>query len=298
MATGRTPLAEFLRARRELLQPEDVGIERDEPRRVPGLRREEVAALAGISAEYYLRLEQGRDHQPSEQVLSALGRALLLDETSQVYLHRLAHPVRAARPVRTRRGVGDGVLRLLEQWSHTPAYVSDRNQDVLAVNPPAAELAPGYLVPGNNLLLATFRERAAAGRKDLWTSSTLDMLAALRFHADPADPRFQEIVGSLSVGDREFRRMWALHDARPQTTGTIASLVDGFGWIEFRWQTLEIPGVSGQFLTTFFGDPGSEAATVVQALAVRTRGRRTRTLDEAQASLAPAATSARRVSAT
>ena len=272
MTAQRTPLAEFLRARRELLQPEDVGLERDEPRRVPGLRREEVAGLAGISAEYYLRLEQGRDHQPSEQVLGALGRALQLDELSQVYLHRLAHPVRSSASTRSRRTVSDSVLRLLESWSHTPAYVSDRNHDILAVNPLAASLAAGALEPGTNLLLAVFAMRQGAPHPKEWTATAERMVAALRFHADRSDPRMHEIVGTLSVKDREFRRMWALHDARPQTTGTTLHHLADYGWIEFRFQTFEVPGESGQFLTTFFGDPGSQAEAVAAELAEATRG--------------------------
>ena len=119
-----SPIGEYLRARREQVRPEDVGIAWSGVRRVPGLRREEVAALAGISAEYYLRLEQGRDRQPSDQVLRALSRALLLDVAASLHLHRLAHPDSTADLASAIDEVDPFLLQLIEQWPTTLAIVT------------------------------------------------------------------------------------------------------------------------------------------------------------------------------
>ena len=269
MTTGRTPVADFLRARREQLQPEDVGLPRDPHRRVPGLRREEVAELAGISPEYYVRLEQGRDHQPSEQVLAALGRALRLDDDGVTYLQRAANVAPFVRftahsPAPT---VAASVQHLLDQWSHTPAYVSDRNHDVLSANATARALAPGYLEPGSNLLLSVFAAGATAERAGDWELTARSLVDSLRFNGDPTDQRLREIVGTLSVSDRLFRRMWADHNAKPLTSGITPAYVEPLGWVQFNFQTLEIPGQRGQFLTTFFGAAGSRAALAISYLA-------------------------------
>src|ERR1700751_355338 len=129
METSRG-LAAFLRARRELLKPADVGLPDSERRRVDGLRREEVAMLAGISAEYYLRLEQGRDHQPSDQVLEGLARALQLDDDAATYLGELARPQprRRRRPVRDR--CDPAVQALIDGWPVTAAFVASRNMTI------------------------------------------------------------------------------------------------------------------------------------------------------------------------
>ncbi|NQX10593.1 helix-turn-helix domain-containing protein [Microbacteriaceae bacterium VKM Ac-2855] len=266
MHSARSPLAEFLRARRELLQPEEVGLERDHNRRVPGLRREEVARRAGISPEYYLRLEQGRDHQPSAQVLSALERALVLDDDARAYLHRLAHPGPTLRRTRI-APVEPTVLQLLGRMSDVPAYVSDRHLDILAVNPLAAALAPGYLIPGTNLLQAVFDEAEQAHSSSDWRETAQRLVAALRHGAEPADLRLQEIVESLSAQSVEFHRMWAQHDARPQTSGFALHWIASHGWVRLRWQTLQVPGGSGHALTSILSDPGTVGADAVNALA-------------------------------
>jgi transcriptional regulator with XRE-family HTH domain len=268
MTTGRSLVADFLRARRESLQPEEVGLPRDANRRVPGLRREEVAELAGISAEYYVRLEQGRDHQPSEQVLASLSRALRLDDDGFAYLQRVsrAAPV-AARAESPGPRLAASVRHLLDQWSHTPAYVSDGNHDVLGANAAARAMAPGYLEEGSNMLLSVFASAETAERTADWEAAATARVDSLRFNGDPADPRLQEIVGTLSVRDRGFRRMWARHNPRPLISGVTPSFVEPLGWVEFNWQTLEVPGRRGHFLTTFFGPSGSRADAAIAYLA-------------------------------
>ena len=150
-----TALGEYLRARRELVRPEDVSLPNVGRRRVPGLRREELAMLAGISSGYYLRLEQGRDHHPSAHVLNALARALQLDEYATAHLHSLSQPTVARRRTGESERAPESVTRLITSWSTTPAFVQGRHMDVLAANALASAVSPVFS-PGVNIVQATF----------------------------------------------------------------------------------------------------------------------------------------------
>jgi transcriptional regulator with XRE-family HTH domain len=268
MPITATPLGEYLRARRALVQPTDVGIVSMTPRRVAGLRRDEVARRAGISQEYYLRLEQGRDRQPSDQVLLALGRALRLDGAAVDHMRRLVRiqtgelmPDAPASP-----GLATTALAsLLDQWTGTPAYVMDGNQDVLVVNPLARAMTGGALRPGVNLPFAVFSAAARAAMED-WPEAAERTAATLRYGSDPRDRRLQEIVGTLSIRDEEFRRLWARHDARPYLNGSIEQEVHGHGRVTLWCQTLEVPGARRHVLTAFHAPAGSQAAEVLAAL--------------------------------
>ncbi|WP_176223357.1 helix-turn-helix transcriptional regulator [Agreia pratensis] len=273
MSVSSSPLGQFLRARRELVQPEDVGLPREAARRVPGLRREEVAARADISPEYYLRIEQGRDRRPSEQVVRSLARALLLDDNGLSYLSRLARPRPYLRAVRASTGVSDSVTRLLERWKQTPAAVTDANLDVLASNTMARLIAPGVLVPGTNLLEAAYDELTmttlmhdATGHDQGDEQMIREYIAALRFNGDPHDARLQDVVGRLSTRHLSFRRIWAEYDAKPLSAGVSTMLIEPFGTVSLTWQTLGIPLSPGQFLTTYMAEPGSRAAAVLDTL--------------------------------
>jgi transcriptional regulator with XRE-family HTH domain len=263
----RSELGQYLRARRALVQPEDVGLPREPGRRVDGLRREEVARLAGISAEYYLRLERGRDHQPSDQVLTTIARALRLDDEAAGYLRRLAYADRLRPATSTAPGVDDSVRALLAQWAHTPAFVMDRNQDIILSNALAGALGPGYMEPGANLVLQIFSEASRQHAVD-WLPTAHRVVAALRLHAEPEDPRLQEIVGTLTLQDPDFARIWARHDVAVQRTGTSRHWIDPIGWVEFRWQNLAIPG-SSHVLVTFWADQGTPASAAVAFLAAQ-----------------------------
>lgn len=156
MASGENALGEFLRARRELLDPEQVGVPDFGRRRVPGLRREELAMLAGVSAPYYARLEQGRDRHPSPQILEALARALGLDEQATAHMQRLVPTApKPRRRSRQSEQVAPGLQHLLQRWTTEPVVVIGRYRDVLAANRLAQTLNPGF-VPGRNLLHHTF----------------------------------------------------------------------------------------------------------------------------------------------
>ena len=275
MTDGSSMLGHYLRARRALVQPEDVGLPREANRRVTGLRREEVATLAGISPDYYLRLEQGHDHQPSAQVLRALGRALALDEPAVDYLHRLARPD-TRRPGRREPDIANdpSIVTLLGQWSHTPAHIIDRNQDILLANPMAVALSGGSLNPGGNVILTVFDPDFRHLSPD-WETLAADCVAALRFHGDPSDPRMQEIVGTLSARFPEFRELWARHDARPFVSGRSRNYIEGVGLVELRFQNLTVPGDSGHSLTTFYAEPGTPGIDAMAYLAAIVEARQT-----------------------
>lgn len=136
--TRSTGLGEYLRARRALVRPEDSGLTTIGRRRVPGLRRAELATLAGISSDYYLRLEQGHDQHPSPQVIDAVARALQLDEDATAYLHVLAQRDAAARRRAQVEHTPPSIEQLIAAWPGTPAFVQNRHMDILAVNAPAA----------------------------------------------------------------------------------------------------------------------------------------------------------------
>lgn len=282
MSDANAALGAYLRARRDALRPVDAGFLADQGRRVPGLRRQEVAQLAGISPEYYLRLEQGKDHQPSPQVLLALGRALRLDPDGTAYLFRLAGqtvPTRATAPEPPHSEPSSAatlanVTTFLDQWTSGPAYVVDRNQDVLAVNTLGRCFIPLEVSAGSNMLEAIVAGAAATGdvedgdRKAYWDTAVASATANLRYHADPQDRRLQLLVASLSSRSRVFREVWASHEAHPQRRGIAMVRIEPFGYIPFRWQTLEVSG-GGQYLTTFFGDPGSAASAAIEYLVAK-----------------------------
>jgi transcriptional regulator with XRE-family HTH domain len=188
VAPRANALGDYLRARREQVQPEDVGLDAGARRRVPGLRREELATLAGISSDYYLRLEQGRDKHPSAQVLDALARALLLDTKANDYLHQLAGLSGDRRPASAQNTVADDLDQLIDQIP-LPAIVASRYQDVLAANPIARALSPGF-APGENFL--RWRLLAPAAREFFvdWEEATEVAVNGLRAGRDPyATPR-------------------------------------------------------------------------------------------------------------
>jgi transcriptional regulator with XRE-family HTH domain len=267
------PLADYLRARRARLQPAEVGLPDGGARRVSGLRREEVAALAGISSDYYLRIEQGRDRNPSDQVLSALARALRLSPVELRYLSRLARPEPHALRMNP-HPVTDNVFSLLESWAHTPAYLFDRNLDVLASNRLMRAIAPAPAEPETNLLdttMAGLADAMARGESsavvEKWEDAVRKLVAALRYYSDADDPRLQEIVGELSLRYQVFRTVWALHEVQPLTVGENRVWVASTGWVEFKWQALELPTSPGQHIVTYLAEPGSRAEATIASFA-------------------------------
>jgi transcriptional regulator with XRE-family HTH domain len=260
MSSGNR-LGDYLRARRELVRPADVGLPDRGHRRVPGLRREEVAMLAGVSADYYLRLEQGRDQHPSEQVLDSIARALQLDEDAVVYLHALGLPsaTRRRRPRRPER-VSASVQHLIDNWSTTPAYVHGRYLDVLAANPMAIALSP-FNTPGVNQLRAAFLEPEMREFHRDWPEMTARVVPYLRAiaGADVDDPRLIELIGELSLRSDRFRLLWARQDVQHKTTGLSLLTHPQLGPLDLHYEKLALPGTDGQMLITYHADPGSDS---------------------------------------
>ncbi|WP_416969995.1 helix-turn-helix domain-containing protein [Streptomyces sp. 4F14] len=257
-------LGEFLKARRALVRPEDVGLPGGGLRRVPGLRREEVALLAGISADYYLRLEQGRDRNPSAQVLEALARVLRLDVNATAYLLGLTRP-RGRTGRQTAEGVPDSLRRLLASWDHHPAYVQNRLTDVLAANAMALALSPGYR-RGGNLLRTLFLSQADRAYHQDWDRLTEEAVAVLRARTDAADPRLHTLVDDLSRGSERFRTLWARHEVQRQMEHAIRVRHPLVGDLELYKHKLSVDGYDDLSLVVFHAVPGSRSAELLEIL--------------------------------
>jgi len=253
-------LGDYLRARRELVQPGSVGLSASGTRRVAGLRREEVAMLAGISADYYLRLEQGRDRHPSAQVLEALARVLGLDEAATGYLLGLAAP-RPRRPRRPRRETVPAGIRQLLGVVGLPAFVEGRYFDVLAANSLARALSPN-LEPGQNRLRAVFLDPAEQALYPDWPQATARLVAGFResVGTDVDDPRFVQLVGELSLGSERFRQLWARHDVQAREGMPVRLQHPQVGELTLSREKLVIGGTAGQLLVIYHAQPGTGSA--------------------------------------
>lgn len=257
-------LGRYLRARRELVTPEQAGLPPGGNRRVPGLRREEVALLAGISADYYLRLERGRDKHPSVQVLEALARVFQLDDVEREYLLGLA----AVRPRRVRRKrperVPARVHQLLAQLQ-LPAFIEGRTFDVLASNRLAVALSP-RLQPGHNRLRSLLLDPEERAFQQDWAASTESFVATLRstIGDDVDDPRYVELVGELALASERFRALWARHDVRLLDGGTTAVNHPVVGELRLHRDKLPVEGI---LLVVYYPDAGSESDERLRLLA-------------------------------
>jgi transcriptional regulator with XRE-family HTH domain len=258
--TRSNALGEYLRARRELVDPADAGLRVTGVRRTPGLRREEVATLAGISADYYLRLEQGRDRNPSPQVLGALAQVFGLDATATQYLLSLSAARRAA-PRRPRREVVPAGIRQLLDVLELPAFVESRLFDVLAANRLATALSPG-IRPGENRLRSVFLDPAEQDQLPDWEQATGGMVASFRasLGTDVDDPRIAQLVGELSLASERFRQLWARHDVKPLAGAPARMRHPQVGMLELRREKLSIGDSGGQLLVIYHAEPGSESA--------------------------------------
>ena len=259
---------EYLQARRKLVRPEDVELPSYGRRRVPGLRREEVAGLAGISVDYYVRLEQGKDHHPSPQVLDALARALRLDPPSTVHLHRLAQPVLQAVASPAPAGVAEGLSYLLVTLAHVPAFVQDRYMNVLAANPLAVALSPRN-EPGTNVLRAAFLDPAERELYEDWEHVMEDATAGLRAAVGERinDPQLEALVIELSERSTYFRQLWGRHDVRPKVAGKRLLHHPVVGELELFHEKLAVTGTDGHLLVIHHAEPGSASERALARLA-------------------------------
>ncbi|MER6435909.1 helix-turn-helix transcriptional regulator [Streptomyces sp. NPDC001185] len=272
-------LGAFLRARRAQLTPEMYGLPAtDSPRKVAGLRREEVARLAAISVDYYTRLEQGRV-RASASVLVTLTRALRLDDDQQRYLYELAGRA-DARPRRRRpaQNVRPAMRRLLDQLTGTPAVVLGRRLDILAWNPAAAALYTDFSsLPAarRNYVDLLFTDPVIRGMHQEWEHDARDAVAALRMEAatDPDDPELARLVGKLSAQDPDFRSCWAEHRVISSGYGTKHYRHELVGDLRLDCDTWNSPDGSGQRLMVLTAEVGSPSYDALRILASWTAGR-------------------------
>jgi transcriptional regulator with XRE-family HTH domain len=271
MTDQPNPLGDYLRARRELVTPEQAGVPVLSVRRVPGLRREEVAMLTGISADYYLRLEQGRDRNPSAQVLESLARVLQLDADATTYLLGLGadRPRRPRRRLR-RETVQPGIARLVATIG-LPAFVEGRYFDVLAANALATALS-SRLVPGGNRLRDVFLDPAEQSLYPNWDRATANLVAGFRqsVGTDTDDPRFIELVGELSLASPRFGQLWARHDVLGRRGAPVILNHPQVGELQLNREKLAISGTAGQMLVIYHPDAGSDNADKLALLASAT----------------------------
>lgn len=235
------PLGSYLRARRELVTPEQVGIVSHGKRRVAGLRREELAMLAGISADYYLRLERGRDRHPSRQVLDALARALILDPDQTTYLHALASETTAHhRKLRPSGDIPRSAIELLHSLPH-PAFIEDRYFTILESNEHAIALSPRLVAGRNQLrdLLLDEQEQAMHPDESLTAAC---LIASLRHTIgnDVSDPRFAQLTDELHEKSALFREIWSHYDVRSQRGATLELIHPDAGEIRLNREQLAI----------------------------------------------------------
>ncbi|MCQ9181517.1 helix-turn-helix transcriptional regulator [Streptomyces sp. IBSBF 2953] len=256
-------LGDFLRSRRARIRPEEVGLPSHGRRRVPGLRREEVAQLAGVSVDYYIRLEQGRGPAVSDAVLDAVARVLRLDDTEHAYLRAVARPRRPAE----RRGaprVRTGVQLLLDSMERTPAFVLDVRMDVLAWNA-AADAVFGYSrtePDARNIPRHVFLDPGSRDFYPEWSAVAVQCVAHLRnlagHHQD--DRRLTALVGELSLKSEDFRRLWADHPVRECAYGVKRVRHPVAGLLTFPYETLTIAQDTDQTLLVYTPEPASETA--------------------------------------
>jgi len=266
MTEQQPELGRFLRARRAAVSPADLGLPAGAGhRRTPGLRREELAALAGVSIDYYIRLERGKETRPSSSVVDALARALRLDHEEAAYLRELA--AQAARggssPRQSvSRTVRPTVKLLLESLRPNPAYVVSRTNDILATNPGGLALLPGmadWPARQRNTIRYTFLHPAARTLWPDWEVKARACVAHLRAVAgtDPDAPELLAVVGELAVKSQDFSRMWERYDVRRVGNGQKTFVHPEVGTFTLAHEVMEINRTDGQRMVVYGAEPGT-----------------------------------------
>lgn len=273
----RSEVREFLSTRRARLTPERAGLpawSAGGHRRVPGLRREEVALLAGVSVDYYTRLERGDLSGASDSVLDALARGLQLDEAETAHLFDLARTANASPGARRPRAKTDAVRpsiqRLLDAMTDAPAILRNNYFDYVAANALGRALySPVFGDPAPNSARFAFLDPAARDFYPEWEKNTQDLVATMRGEAgrNPFDRRLTDLVGELSTRSERFRTLWAAHNVRYHRSGVKRLHHPLVGEMELTYEAFELPADPGLTLSTYTAEPGSPSADALRMLA-------------------------------
>jgi transcriptional regulator with XRE-family HTH domain len=271
----KADIQEFLTSRRARLSPAQVGLTAYGPRRVPGLRREEVAVLAGVSVPYYTRLERGNMSGVSESVLEALARALQLDDAERAHLFDLARSSGSPRPParrhRTRQRIRPSIQRTLDAMTGAAASVRDERLDVLAENQLwralYSEMYLGGLGPANMARFVFLNRKAPDFYAD-WAGTADEAVAVLHsaLGRDPHDGRLAELVGELSTQSDPFRVRWAAHNVRIHGTGVRGFHHSVVGELSLSYETAELVADPGLTLLAYTAEPGSKSEESLKLL--------------------------------
>jgi transcriptional regulator with XRE-family HTH domain len=265
----KTELGEFLRSRRAALTPAETGVPTyGTARRVPGLRREEVALLAGVSVNYYTRLEQGESHQMSDSVMEAIANALRLDESERLHLLRLAWPAQVTRRDNGPERVRESLLALVEGNTEQAVTIVGRHMDLLGGNRlgyALLGLRPGQPV---NMARQMFLEPAMRDLLVEWESEARNLAAYLRMATgdQPDDPGLAEVIGELSIKSPEFARIWAAHPVAECTHGVREYDHPLVGRLTLNEESLRVPDGPGQEIIFLGAAPGSDSADRLRLL--------------------------------
>jgi transcriptional regulator with XRE-family HTH domain len=275
--TTKTEASEFISSRRARLKPEDVGLTSTRGnRRVPGLRRDEVAMLAGVSTDYYIQLERGGIGGASDAVLDALSRALNLDDAEREHLYDLARAATATPRRRRKSSVGPvrhNLQVLLDAMTGAPAWIQNDRHDILATNALGRALheqmfdGAGTNTP-NSARFAFLDPRGTTFFSD-WDRTADDFVAVLRATAgrDPHDPALSNLIGELATRSQDFRVRWAAHDIRKHSNGTKRLHHPEVGDLELMYEAMALTAPAGLTLATYTAEPGSASEHSLRLLA-------------------------------
>lgn len=264
MSRKKQTLSEFLTAKRAAVRPEDAGINDAGPRRVQGLRREEVAVLSGVSVDWYVRLEQGRQVTPSESVLAAVARTLRLDAAEREYLFNLARPTSGTTTADGNAVVRPGIRRMIDGLQNQPAFLLGPRMEVCAGNELAWALLadfPAREPDDRNLLRWIFTE---PGARDLyldWENVASELVGVLQLEASarPRDPAIAALVGELATASPEFAEWWARPNPQGRSSGTKRFAHPVAGRLTIDWEAFTVPDDSTQTLFVYSAADDSSA---------------------------------------
>lgn len=272
---NRSEVRDFLASRRARISPEQAGLPiSGGNRRVPGLRRGELAALAGVSVEYYTRIERGNLRGVSDTVLGAIARALQLDDAERAHLFDLAHATApgTARHRLTQQRIRPGLQRIVDAMTDTPATVHNSRLDILAANRLGYALYSDIFAnpqrPANHIRFIFLDPRSHDFYPD-WQTSANDAVAVLRAEAghNPYDEALTNLIGELSTHSHEFRTRWAAHDVRQHRTGTKRLHHPVIGDLELEFEKLDVTADPGLVLQAYSAEPGTSSHDALSLLA-------------------------------